>query len=304
MEKTKATLLLHPVFLASLLLLLLNDHWWKYDYPSWFTGKLSDVAGLVVLPVFLRALFPAHHRKILIFTALFFSWWKSPLSEPLIVFVNANFSIPLVRVVDYTDLFALAVLPIAAKLKPVRYSPNGFFRPLLRAAAGLLAFVSLCSTSVGYRYGLRYDRRENRTAFYLDFDAEKSEEEIIDNLKRKGLAVRKDSLVHFRVLNADKLYYRVSGQTDSNLVWKPVPQSADSAIYLLQNVGPYYLIPALVLDGDTLKNLEFTTYGRRGRPLRVTIESFETTHPEIYQELSRRKRKPFKAKFEAIFMQP
>lgn len=48
--------LLHPIALASIALLLVNDHYLKSEYPSWFTGKLSDVAGLVVFPLVLAAL--------------------------------------------------------------------------------------------------------------------------------------------------------------------------------------------------------------------------------------------------------
>ena len=47
--------LLHPVVLAALALLILNDHVLKQAAPSPVTGKLSDVAGLIVLPVLLVA---------------------------------------------------------------------------------------------------------------------------------------------------------------------------------------------------------------------------------------------------------
>jgi hypothetical protein len=41
--------LLHPIAVAALGLLLVNDHVLKSTFPSWWTGKLSDVAALVVL---------------------------------------------------------------------------------------------------------------------------------------------------------------------------------------------------------------------------------------------------------------
>jgi hypothetical protein len=43
--------MLHPVALAALAVLVLNDHVWKARYPGWLTGKLSDVAGLIVFPL-------------------------------------------------------------------------------------------------------------------------------------------------------------------------------------------------------------------------------------------------------------
>ena len=46
----------HPVTVAAVVVLLVNDHVLKAAYPGWVTGKLSDVAGLVVLPPVLSVL--------------------------------------------------------------------------------------------------------------------------------------------------------------------------------------------------------------------------------------------------------
>jgi hypothetical protein len=43
----------HPLCLVCLVVLGFNDRYWKYAYPSWLTGKLSDVCGLVVFPLML-----------------------------------------------------------------------------------------------------------------------------------------------------------------------------------------------------------------------------------------------------------
>jgi len=48
--------LLHPVALCALLTLALNDQILKARYPGWLTGKLSDFAGVVLLPIFVHAL--------------------------------------------------------------------------------------------------------------------------------------------------------------------------------------------------------------------------------------------------------
>ena len=47
--------LLHPVSLAAIALLIVNDHVLKAAWPGLVTGKLSDVAGLVFFPLFLAA---------------------------------------------------------------------------------------------------------------------------------------------------------------------------------------------------------------------------------------------------------
>lgn len=47
--------LLHPVALCALAALILNDHVLKADVPGWWTGKISDVAGLIVFPLALHS---------------------------------------------------------------------------------------------------------------------------------------------------------------------------------------------------------------------------------------------------------
>ena len=46
----------HPVTIAAVALLLMNDHVLKSAWRSSATGKLSDVAGLVFFPLLLGAL--------------------------------------------------------------------------------------------------------------------------------------------------------------------------------------------------------------------------------------------------------
>lgn len=50
------TSLSHPVVVAAVAVLLLNDHLLKGSHPSWLTGKLSDFAGMVFFPLLLAAL--------------------------------------------------------------------------------------------------------------------------------------------------------------------------------------------------------------------------------------------------------
>ncbi len=49
-------LLRHPWVIAALVVWLLNDHCLKQMFPGWWTGKLSDAAGMVVIPVCLAAM--------------------------------------------------------------------------------------------------------------------------------------------------------------------------------------------------------------------------------------------------------
>lgn len=45
-----------PWFILAVLLLALNDHVLKENWPGWFTGKLSDFAGLVIIGTLLSIL--------------------------------------------------------------------------------------------------------------------------------------------------------------------------------------------------------------------------------------------------------
>jgi len=85
--KSASDLLLHPLQLCMVGVLLINDHYFKVEHPGWLSGKLSDVAFMVVCPIWtfvvlssLLALLtsnPAGHRWLLlmciIITGLFFT---------------------------------------------------------------------------------------------------------------------------------------------------------------------------------------------------------------------------------------
>jgi hypothetical protein len=60
---SRADGLVHPVPIAAIALLVLNDHWAKYAFPGFVTGKLSDVAGMVFFPLLLQALVELVDRR-------------------------------------------------------------------------------------------------------------------------------------------------------------------------------------------------------------------------------------------------
>lgn len=111
--KTKTSLLLHPLFILSISLLLVNDFSLKYQYHNWLTGKLSDFAGLFAISIFFFSIFPKYKKEIIITVALFFIWWKSPLSNSFIIFCDNRLSLPITRIIDFSDLYALALLPFS-----------------------------------------------------------------------------------------------------------------------------------------------------------------------------------------------
>lgn len=104
-------------FIAALALLLLNDYYLKATFHNWITGKLSDFAGLFVLSIFLVTVWPERKGFIAVLAGFAFLFWKSSLSQPAIDWWNALPLMKVARTVDYTDLMAISILPIALSLK-------------------------------------------------------------------------------------------------------------------------------------------------------------------------------------------
>ncbi len=143
-----------PVFLVSLALLLANDFYLKAQFGNWFTGKLSDFAGLVAFALFWSAVFPRHAKLIHIGTGVAFVVWKLPLTDPMVVMWNAVSPLDVARVTDLTDLIVLTVLPAS-----YLYFAGGISLPAIKprrtellkmAAISALSLFAFLATSTSY----------------------------------------------------------------------------------------------------------------------------------------------------------
>ena len=135
-------------FLAALAVLLLNDFWLKSRYPGLVTGKLSDFAGVAVIALPLLAVFPRHARAIYLGIAGAFLWWKSPLSASFLALANEVLPYRIGRVVDYTDLVALLVLPFCSLVtRDLRVEP-GRLRRVLAIPVMAVAVFATAATSM------------------------------------------------------------------------------------------------------------------------------------------------------------
>lgn len=131
-------------FLLSLALLIANDTWFKYAWPGWITGKLSDFAGMALLGLLLFALFPRRVWVSSLLLAAGFLYWKSPASDPLIAAFNALGWWNAGRTVDYSDMIALAVLP-ACQVGVQRVAPRTSPIPLRRLLAWPVTALTLAA---------------------------------------------------------------------------------------------------------------------------------------------------------------
>lgn len=100
-------------FIFGLTILIVNDFYLKNSFGNWFTGKLSDFAGLFIFPIFWTILFPRFKDKIYFATSIIFIYWKSEFSQSLIECINNYSYLKVYRTVDLTDLLALSILPIS-----------------------------------------------------------------------------------------------------------------------------------------------------------------------------------------------
>lgn len=56
--------LLHPLPLSALALMIVNDHVLKPNHPGWWSGKLSDIAVMALLPFLLLALWDVMRLQV------------------------------------------------------------------------------------------------------------------------------------------------------------------------------------------------------------------------------------------------
>lgn len=162
------------MFVGAVVLLLLNDWLLKPAIGNWFTGKLSDFAGLFAFAWFWIALMPRRRSAVVAVSAVAFVLWKSPLSEGLLEGWNEIGLWPLHRVVDYTDWLALTVLPAAHRLagrvpRARRVASAKLPRRPRAIATATLAVLAFAATSVpmpehdltdATTYVLRWSRSE------------------------------------------------------------------------------------------------------------------------------------------------
>lgn len=146
-------LLLSPLLLGSVALLVVNDWILKPAFHDAVTGKLSDVAGVAALALFLRALLPGRRTLACVLAGAAFAGWKSPASQPLIDGWNALGWWTAARVVDWTDLAALLVLPIAFAYRPRPVRSHGA-RRVLAPAVGAACVAAFAATSAPYQIHL------------------------------------------------------------------------------------------------------------------------------------------------------
>lgn len=148
--------LAHPVTVLAVVLLGVNDHLLKLAYPGPLTGKLSDVAGLVVAPPVLATVAVLLARRLPARTAAYGALLLTGLGFAIVKALPAGAATasaiwslaggPSVIVADRTDLLALPALALAgAVAAATRRRPDAavFRRPGRRTTRRIALLVVL-----------------------------------------------------------------------------------------------------------------------------------------------------------------
>lgn len=150
--------LLHPLWLAPLALLGVNDHLLKgaQILPDTITGKLSDVAGLLVAPLLLAALLRIRSRRGWIAAhavvgAIFAGIQVSAVAAAAWAGLMATVAFAWVITPDPTDLLALPALLLSAWLFPrvASRSTTGHLRSSAQLAVGGAGLLLCAATGTG-----------------------------------------------------------------------------------------------------------------------------------------------------------
>lgn len=156
-------------FIIGLAILLLNDFYLKTLYGNWFTGKLSDFAGLFIFPMFWTILFPRFKNKIYFATLIVFIYWKSEFSNSIIEFINHSNYLKIQRVVDLSDLIALTILPISYLYNQKHEKFYLQIKPVFIVGLASFAFMATSySTDINYikNYSFNYSLETLKTKIY------------------------------------------------------------------------------------------------------------------------------------------
>lgn len=207
----KKQFILNPTFILSLLILLLNDFILKVQFGNFFTGKLSDLGGIIVFTLFLSVFFSKRKIWLYSFVVLFLAFWKSPLSSSTIEFINQFSSLNYVRVVDYTDLYCLFILIplyfIQFKEQTFTFSKKLIYNTLF--LTGIFAMVATTRGNMrdyGYVYiGEDITVKTTKTDFLALLNQQGIQYQFLSKYEMKGDTIERYELKKF-LIHSDTIF--------------------------------------------------------------------------------------------------
>ena len=135
----------HPIFLLSIVLLIVNDWYLKMEFHNTLTGKLSDFSGLFAFSFLLGLIFSKHKKAVHFLVAILFITWNSQIVQPLIDYFN-GYGVPIGRTIDPTDNIAL--ISIIASFKCLTHNYRFKLRPISQYSILIIACLAFIATSM------------------------------------------------------------------------------------------------------------------------------------------------------------
>ncbi|RWU05007.1 hypothetical protein [Pedobacter chitinilyticus] len=260
--------LLNFVFLFCLVILLLNDHFFKYQFANALTGKLSDVVGIILLPLLLAFVFPRLKQQAVWISGLLFVFWKLPYSQSLIDFYNQYTFIQTSRIVDLTDLYVLLLLPIPYYL--IKRMDDLEILKIKKLHPALLLFptvFALIATSPPASY--YYSRTDGNLDCYRCYLTVKyKQREIVAKLREFDIVF--DSIAPL-----------------DSFALQRVPRLATEDAHV-------YRLNQLVIDNDTLRNLDFTMLSIKDGRTKISFNGMQVSQDISTPKLKRKLKNYYK----------
>ncbi|MFP7657858.1 hypothetical protein [Chryseobacterium proteolyticum] len=261
-------LLLNYIFVVCLLILFLNDHFFKYEFANFLTGKLSDVVGIIILPLLLSYIFPRLTIHSIWIGALLFLFWKSGYSEGAINWYNQYALIPVTRVVDYSDLLALLFLPIPYFIIQRADNLHRIKIPSLHPTFILIpSLFVLMATSPPPSFSYTVSRG-NLQCSKCHITVNYSQEEIVDKLKNNNIIF--DTIFPM----SERMLERYPGFRKNDI--------------------RFYKIKKLVIDRDTLRDLDFAMRSINSHRTKFYFNGMQVNENISTPELMRKARKYYR----------
>ncbi|WP_139258328.1 hypothetical protein [Epilithonimonas mollis] len=272
----------------------------KLQFHNWFTGKLSDIAGIILLPFLLTFLVPKLQQNSVYFTALFFILWKSSYSGKLIEIYNSVSPISIHRAVDYTDLFVMIFLVVPyyfiknqeqlLKFEIRKTSPVFILIPCL---------LILMSTSPPRYY--HYNPNRGNISFSSNFVflvEGKNKDEVISEFSKRNISVHKDTAYiinehYYQLLNGKMIEKNLKSETE---IYKINQDSLKQEIFKTVASSDNYIIDSLQFGDEKVKNVRFWMFDVTNPKKEVSAEihlRYLTTDKNLSQGSVQRKLKRF-----------
>ena len=297
--KRNRFLLLNYVFVVSIILLFINDHFLKLYFHNWFTGKFSDFLGMIIFPLFLAYIFPRLRTFSVFVSFILFIFWKSPFSEGFIDFYNQISPIAVARVVDYTDFIAFVFLVIPFLL--IKY--DALLQPLkIRKISPALVLVPSVFVMMATSPPLYYRYGSDGMVLFNDysFKISKSKTEALDELKNRNILFKKDTLMIIKRNNISSESLIMNGtdlktlEVDKEILKKELERKIQ--------FYDYYIIDSLKIGNETLKDIRFELEELSKSKVKIILKSVvleerNTNHKKLQRKFRKIYRELLKKEF-------